>query len=153
MQRTVEIKYLKRPVVTKFKETVKGVYKITPKGGKVRRYIGRLLEKALHKVSDVSPYFEEKTITEVERVTVDFTEVEKAIFDNVTNVRRLNEEPFMVLMGGEQFHMLESNMRSVSFRFPHDYRSNTYYGNEPIQFAGLEVKIVPWMDGILVVPK
>jgi len=134
---------------------INDTYTIKYKEGKFNGVLGKMLFKLLSKVSNVKHYSESSKKIAVEKVKIDYTEIEKMIFEHMESVRCIyNKQCRMIVMGYSQMVKLGNEINSpMTISFPHGYKSSSFYDSQPLNFAGIEVVIVPWIDGIFVIPK
>lgn len=81
------------------------------------------------------------------------------LFDMITDSQYalgsiLRKEAGYVVLGGDQMTQLQIEAGTyMSFNVPSDYQSRIYYNNQRISVNGLRVILIPWFDGIVVLPK
>jgi len=85
-------------------------------------------------------------------IDVNLDDVVKATMDLMFDyTRRTGERPLHIFMGAKQFSDLQMN---VDFQMPQEYVANVYsgeYSHAPYMWRGMQVHLVPRMDGVLVV--
>lgn len=88
-----------------------------------------------------------------DRIAID----EEKFIDNVFKqqhelVRAFGKTPKRILMGAADYRKLMGELHSPDhhFAFNSGYYVNDYRGRET--FIGLEVEVVPWMEGVIVMP-
>ena len=85
-------------------------------------------------------------------IDVNLDDVVKATMDLMFDyLARTGERPVHIFMGVKQFSDLKMN---VDFQMPQEYIANVYsseYFHAPYMWRGVQVHLVPRMDGVLVV--
>lgn len=94
------------------------------------------------------------------RVEIPLDDLVKAIFENQRNVQMLtNKTGAYVIVGHDAFCKLNQSadqwgMRPFSFFIPQDFQARVAINNAPApqMFAGMKVIVVPWIDGVFILP-
>lgn len=91
-----------------------------------------------------------------ERIQIDSSKFMKNLFDQVAEIQReFNQKPKTILIGSEDYHKLMGDKELYQMlRFEAEY--HTSRRNERGEYVGtvngLSVQVIPWMQGILVLP-
>lgn len=91
-------------------------------------------------------------VVKIERRVIDSDSFMQKIFEQKNGIQTLfNISPKQLLIGAEDYAQL---MREEISTMPFDFRARYAYNDEynRQQIMGLNVKVIPWMRGILVVP-
>lgn len=132
------------------------VYKVENKNSKIKNKIGNIAFSIVNWACKVSPHVEELEVKPpIKTIKIELDSIEKAIHQQVAYIYSIGEEPDIVLLGGDQLgNYIRENVRdSITIRFPYEYESNYLQDSERIDYKGIEVRLVPWLDGVVVVPK
>lgn len=103
----------------------------------------RLCEKFLRKygIQATGTYYE--TV----RHCIDTSKILDCAINQITTAHSMNRAPSKIYIGPETFHQLTGDVDATHcMSFPAQYRNM----NE-LRLYNIEVQVVPWMDGILVV--
>ena len=89
-------------------------------------------------------------VVEVERIVVDPDDIMKKLFAQRHAWLDMNEEPKRLLIGSEDFAQLMQH-KEMHHHFTVDCE---YYkgGRDGRRVMGLQVEVIPWMRGVLVMP-
>lgn len=100
----------------------------------------------------IGAWNQEKTV-KYTRITFKTDDFMKAIFTQKDELARwFNRDGIKILIGGEDFQkLMHSEMIRDSFRFHASYHFGC--GKGRYQIYGLDATVIPWMKGILVLPK
>lgn len=95
-------------------------------------------------------------------ITVSLDDLVKAAMSNQANVMRIyNRESKYLIVGRTQFALIAQNYSRfdsldsyLRFSIPFEYNARVGVDScpQPKMFAGLEVVVVPWIDGLFVLP-
>lgn len=94
---------------------------------------------------------------EVRRVRLDLDDLVKAIMINQSDVEYIyHKRAKFLIVGHDKFKEL-AKCEEFDYHFfdiPSNYRANVGYDREPMPylFRGLRVVVVPWIDGMFVLP-
>lgn len=134
---------------------IEDTYSIRYQKGKFKRSMGEFLFKLLSKIATVDLYSKPMENVKVERITIDYQEIEKMLWEHIESIRCIhNKDCRMIVLGHRQMRELGNELNSpMQFNFPYSYSSNSVYDNERLEFAGIEVSVVPWIDGVFAIPK
>lgn len=140
-------------------KTIDGAVKITETGGKVKRFLQRLALRILKRLGAVLPFEMPERSLEFTPFMIDLHDVTRKLTEHIYNIEAVyNRRARLIVVGTRQLAALEGEcITPFSFSFPSSFRSNVYMnrGSEPtrIEFQGIEVVCVPWLDGVLVIPE
>ncbi|UKS27198.1 hypothetical protein LOZ80_38060 [Paenibacillus sp. HWE-109] len=134
-------------------EPVVDTFTIKPKPHQERKF--KRIMKRLRQLAEVTKYDRWKEERVVKQVQIDLTKIERMLFDHITSIEILyHRRCRMIVVGYKQMQMLDHELRNyMSFTFPLDYRSSTVFHGEKIEYRGIEVVCIPWIDGIFAIPK
>lgn len=151
----MKIEYFNKFNTHNYYEPIDSTFNINFKGGKIKQFLGRKAFELLSRIANVEQYNQVHKRIEVERVQIDYREIEKMLFEHMDSIRCIyNKECRMIVMGYKQMKRLGNEAHvPLTLRFPYDYDSNSIYNNKLLNFAGIEVKVVPWIDGIFAIPE
>lgn len=124
----------------------KDTYKIVNESKrKFKRKIFDLCFKLMQKFGSVSPAIVKETRQSLQRIELDFRNIEKLIHEQMNQYRKLYVKPRLVVVGHSQLDkLLLSVTTPISLQFPNNY---------PVQqFAGVDIVLLPYFDGVLVIP-
>jgi hypothetical protein len=88
------------------------------------------------------PYFQEETFGT--RVVVRDAEIASTIHKAVVGLGLDRSEIEMIVIGPERFNELRRDVHIAAFELPLDGK---------LRFMGIPVRVVPWFEGMLVIPK
>ena len=84
-----------------------------------------------------------------------YDDIVRAIIDHKDMLELVfHQRPEYLVMGRDEFFKLantETFSSPYAIMFPPDYQ--TARVNQPKMFAGLKILVVPWMEGMIVLPK
>lgn len=90
----------------------------------------------------------------ISTVVIDFSRLEQYLIDRVYGIMAHRYDSIeCILVGAPQFRELFNTLveTPINFRFPSSIATR-YPGDIP-RFDGIEVRVVPWLDGVVPVPK
>ena len=95
---------------------------------------------------------------EYRQVLVDYDDIVKMILDRAVNIESVfRRKPKTLLIGAREWDDVCNNMHCtgqlIQFGFPKDYVARVNPESMRNTFAGMRVIIVPWMQGLLLLPE
>ena len=156
MRNTIRIPVISREIKLREK-----AYKLSD--GRFKKF-GKWLIGKLLKYKIMEHDTEELKSVDFKNIEIDFDEAMKCVIETMNQVNRHYEpkDIEMIIMGAEQEREIMRGdylMSAVSFAFPdcqyykaeRDSKGNMRRRKETL--LGVELRIVPWFDGVLIVPK
>lgn len=124
------------------------------KKGKVKNWIARQLFALLGKVA----YTKRKSRTDEKiqynEASIDEQEIVEGLFKHIQNVEEVTYgRPDRIVMGPRQLDLMDNEIITQPFSFTIQSPLRAYYQNERVEFAGIQAQVVPWIDGIFVLPE
>ena len=148
------------PVVSRGVKLRPEAYKLS--GGWFKRFGKWLLDKLL-KYKIMEHDTEELRSVDFKNIEINFEEAMKCVIETMNQVNRHYEprDIEMIIMGPEQEQEVVRGVleHAVSYPFPDcRYYTGEMDGQGNVQrrmrtLLGVELRIVPWFDGVLIVPK
>lgn len=138
--------------------------KLNSKYNKLRNHLVNKAREWLHvwcfdmlkTIGSVRPHYKRIDIIQYDRIELDLPHFEQQLFKSQVAIELIfNKRCDTVIMGRKQIlgYRDAVHNRYMQFQFPMDYESHTKWNNQPVELSGLKVKIVPWFDGVLLLPK
>lgn len=95
--------------------------------------------------------FHQMEMVTIERHTIDSSSFVERLFKQKEGIHKFfNKRPKVLLIGAKDYAEL---MQSKEFNQQFSFQAQYFYGNDRVvQIFGLEVKVIPWMSGVLVMP-
>lgn len=94
--------------------------------------------------------------TEVNYVQIDSSKFMRNIFTQIKEIQsEFQHKPKTILIGSEDYHkLMDDKDFHAMFRFEAEYHTSrrTQFGEYVGTVDGLSVQVIPWMQGILVLP-
>jgi hypothetical protein len=96
--------------------------------------------------------------TEIRRTELDLDKLVEAVMRNRADVMLLyNKQAKYLVVGMDRWYELTGagDRNYLTFEVPHSFHARIGYDNKPLPqlFAGLKVIVVPWIDGMFVLPE
>lgn len=96
-------------------------------------------------------------IAESRTITIDLSDLSRAIWEQVHedryNLRALNYDVECIIVGGDVFDVLD-RVKMVEVQIPQPMSPVHVQQDRPrYLLAGMPIKLIPWFQGVLVVPK
>lgn len=126
------------------------VYEFTP--GQGWTWLQRICFWILKKIG--ANHYDTKV--DIKRVEINLNELTDAVLRQAAEVyERENKKPAYLIIGRKQEMELTRQASNHLFMFhvPHTYRANVSSRHYENIFAGMKVVVVPWIDGIFVLPE
>lgn len=94
----------------------------------------------------------------IQRVDIDLDKLVEAVMRNRADVEMLyRKRAKYLVVGADKFYELSVSVQPhyMTFTVPHQFNARVGYNNRPMpqMFAGLQVIVVPWIDGMFVLPE
>ena len=127
---------------------VYGVYRFKPRRW---AWLARIAWRLVEHLGALWPYMGE--VVRYETTTLHLDDIVQAIFESREQVYALTgRECRYILVGRDQQRRLRIECHNfLTYEIPDDYQAPVC-GMDPHRFAGMTIVLVPWMDGLVLVP-
>ncbi|MNE74080.1 hypothetical protein D3C80_1701320 [compost metagenome] len=96
----------------------------------------------------------------VKKIEIDMSRLTDSIMEHLWDsqsqlYRIINSDVEYIIVGKGVYYKLEDEARNMSFRLnmQHTSSKDYYMNHTKIQLAGIEIRFVPYFEGVLVMPK
>jgi hypothetical protein len=125
----------------------------SPQKGKGYWWIQRLCFWLLEKIG--AYHFDDKV--SIKQFTIDFDDIVEAVVKQEQLVYQISRErPRYLVLGHAQYRKLmgaTESMMMFQARFPENFNARIYPKEYQGMFQGMELLLIPWIDGMFVLPE
>lgn len=153
-----EIK-ISMPIMEQRFEPVKNTYEIHEKRlpgwrGKVLGWGQSLAWWLLNKVADVNVHAVPRQYVHYNTVSFEEQDILKPLFEHIHDIESvMGKDVDRIVLGPRQLDEINMDAMTYPFHFQIQDLNEAMYRGERFTFKGYTVQMIPWLDGILVIPK